>query len=77
MQFVDEAGTSATIVPYGDWWEPGAVTSWGPRDLWAEVTAAYTWYELRGRPHLTRFGLTTNPSETHAWLDYPDHPVGC
>ncbi|MDX2394910.1 methyltransferase domain-containing protein [Streptomyces sp. DK15] len=77
VQFVDEAGTSATIVRYGDWWEAGAVTSWGPRDLWAEVTAAYTWYELRGRPHITRFGLTANRSGSQAWLNDPDCPVGC
>ncbi|MGW6869278.1 hypothetical protein [Streptomyces sp. NPDC054901] len=30
VQFVDEAGTSATSVRYGDRWEADAVTSWGP-----------------------------------------------
>ncbi|MGT2532890.1 protein-L-isoaspartate O-methyltransferase family protein [Streptomyces nojiriensis] len=76
VQFVDEAGTSATIVRYGDWWEEGAVRSWGPRDLWAEVTAAYTWYELQGRPHITRFGVTVDGSGQFAWLDEPHRPVG-
>ncbi|WP_328930683.1 methyltransferase domain-containing protein (plasmid) [Streptomyces sp. NBC_00190] len=76
VQFVDEAGTSATIVRYGDWWEEDAVLSWGPRDLWGEVTAAYTWYELRGRPHITRFGITVDGSGQHAWLDEPRQVVG-
>lgn len=76
VQFVDEAGTSATIVRYGEWWTEDAVRSWGPRDLWAEVTAAYTWYELRDRPHITRFGVTVDGSGRHTWLDDPSHPVG-
>lgn len=76
VQFVDEAGTSATIVRYGDWWAQDAVRCWGPRDLWAEVTAAYTWYELRGRPHLTRFGVTVGREGQFAWLDEPGRPVG-
>ncbi|MGI5446380.1 protein-L-isoaspartate O-methyltransferase family protein [Streptomyces sp. CA-243310] len=75
VQFVDEAGTSATIVRYGDWWEDDAVTSWGPRDLWAEVTAAYTWYEVRGRPHITRFGITVDGDGQRAWLDEPRQSV--
>lgn len=76
VQFVDEAGTSAAIVRYGHWWEEDAVRSWGPRDLWAEVTAAYTWYELRGRPHLTRFGITVDRDGQYAWLDEPGRLVG-
>ncbi|MFD8890411.1 protein-L-isoaspartate O-methyltransferase [Streptomyces sp. NPDC059558] len=76
VQFVDEAGTSATIVRYGDWWEEDAVRSWGPRDLWAEVTAAYTWYEVRGRPHITRFGVTVDGSGQYVWLDDPRQLVG-
>ncbi|MFG2667434.1 protein-L-isoaspartate O-methyltransferase [Streptomyces sp. NPDC048387] len=76
IQFVDEAGTSATIVRYADWWEDGAVTSWGPRDLWAEVTAAFTWYELHDRPHITRFGITVDPHHQYAWLDDPSKAVG-
>lgn len=76
VQFVDEAGTSATIVRYGNWWEEDAVRSWGPRDVWAEVTAAYTWYELRGRPHITRFGITAGKDGQYAWLDEPRRLVG-
>ncbi|MCX5014874.1 hypothetical protein OG765_37070 [Streptomyces sp. NBC_00555] len=76
VQFVDEAGTSATIVNYGDWWEEDAVRAWGPRDLWAEVTAAYTWYECQGRPHITRFGLTVDGGGQYTWLDEPRRLVG-
>ncbi|MEU6758619.1 methyltransferase domain-containing protein [Streptomyces sp. NPDC046685] len=76
VQFVDEVGTSATIVRYGGWWEEDAVRSWGPRDLWAEVTAAYTWYESHGRPHITRFGVTVDGSGQYAWLDDPRQLVG-
>ncbi|MCY0940390.1 protein-L-isoaspartate O-methyltransferase family protein [Streptomyces antarcticus] len=75
VQFVDEAGTSATIVRYGDWWKDDAVTSWGPRDLWAEVTAAYAWYEARDRPHITRFGVTVDSDGQHVWLDEPRQSV--
>ncbi|MFD9357747.1 rRNA adenine N-6-methyltransferase family protein [Streptomyces sp. NPDC060031] len=71
VQFVDEAGTSATIVRYGDWWEEDAVRSWGPRDLWAEVTAAYTWYEEQGRPHITRYGVSIDATGQRVWLDDP------
>ncbi|QES50214.1 hypothetical protein DEJ50_22670 [Streptomyces venezuelae] len=76
VQFVDTAGTSATIVRYGDWWAGDAVRSWGPRDLWAEVTTAYTWYETHGRPHITRFGVTVDPDGQRVWLDDPHHAVG-
>ncbi|MCJ1677522.1 protein-L-isoaspartate(D-aspartate) O-methyltransferase [Streptomyces sp. APSN-46.1] len=76
VQFVDEAGTSATIVSYGDWWEEDAVRSWGPRDLWAEVTAAYTWYEEHDRPHITRFGVTVDGGGQYTWLDSPRQLVG-
>ncbi|RSS34354.1 methyltransferase domain-containing protein [Streptomyces sp. WAC07061] len=76
VQFVDEAGTSATIVRYADWWEEDAVTVWGPRDLWAEVTAALGWYERHGHPHITRFGISVDPHHQHAWLDDPSNPLG-
>ncbi|MFI5620453.1 methyltransferase domain-containing protein [Streptomyces sp. NPDC051567] len=76
VQFVDEAGTSATIVSYADWWAAEAVRSWGPRDLWAEVTAAWTWYEEQDRPHLTRFGITADARGRQFWLDGPYNPVG-
>ncbi|MFE3767119.1 hypothetical protein ACFXPI_35795 [Streptomyces sp. NPDC059104] len=33
--------------------------------------AAWTWYEVRGRPHLTRFGVTVDRSGQYVWLDDP------
>ncbi|MFJ3882045.1 hypothetical protein ACIPW5_31950 [Streptomyces sp. NPDC090077] len=69
------AGTSATIVRYTDWGEEDAVTVFGSRDLWAEVTAALNWYELHDRPHITRFGISVDRDHQHAWLDDPAHPL--
>ncbi|MET3982750.1 methyltransferase domain-containing protein [Streptomyces sp. PvR034] len=75
VQFVDLAGTSVTSVRYGNWWESDAVRSWGPRDLWAEVTAAYTWYQERDRPPITEFGLTVDERGHRAWLGRAGHPL--
>ncbi|MFE1413778.1 hypothetical protein ACFW6F_23720 [Streptomyces sp. NPDC058746] len=35
-----------------------------------------TWYELRGRPHITRFGITVDSGGQYAWLDDPRQLVG-
>lgn len=43
----------------------------GPRRLWDEVEAAYLWWENRGRPEHTRFGLTVTPHGQRVWLDDP------
>ncbi|WP_065961701.1 methyltransferase domain-containing protein [Streptomyces sparsogenes] len=43
----------------------------GPRRLWDEVEAAYLWWENRGRPEHTRFGLTVTPKGQRVWLDDP------
>ncbi|WP_406346866.1 hypothetical protein [Streptomyces sp. NBC_00648] len=75
VQFVDQAGTSATIVRYRDWWQADAVKSWGPRDLWDEVVAAFTWYATQGRPAVTEFGLTVDSSGQHAWYGNTGHPL--
>lgn len=72
-QLWDDEGTSVTIVNYGRWWEPTAVTSRGPRDLWAEVRAAYSDRRLVGQPDPTRHGLTvTSDGAQQAWLDTPN-----
>ncbi|MET9696625.1 methyltransferase domain-containing protein [Streptomyces sp. NPDC006529] len=75
VQFVDLTGTSVSIVRYGGWWEPDAVRSWGPRDLWAELTSAYTWYQERGRPPVTEFGLTVDERGQRAWLGHSGNPL--
>ncbi|MEU9131869.1 methyltransferase domain-containing protein [Kitasatospora sp. NPDC048540] len=60
-------------------WEPGRarydVVQAGPRSLWDEVEAAWRWWDARGRPGFTRFGLTVDATGQHPWLDTPDHPL--
>ncbi|MFE3249412.1 methyltransferase domain-containing protein [Streptomyces sp. NPDC059209] len=61
---------------YDSWDAPDAVRQWGPRRLWDEITAARSWWEGRGRPELTRFGLTvTARGRQEAWLDDPANVV--
>ncbi|WP_409240591.1 methyltransferase domain-containing protein [Streptomyces sp. PA5.6] len=45
----------------------------GPRRLWDEAEAAYTWWTDNDRPAHHRFGLTITPDTTRAWLDTPDN----
>ncbi|WP_309235519.1 methyltransferase domain-containing protein [Streptomyces sp. TRM64462] len=48
----------------------------GPRRLWNELEAAYTWWDDQGQPGFARFGLTTRGGPTHeVWLDTPGNPV--
>lgn len=75
VQFWDTVGTSVTIVAYTGWAEDTAVTCWGPRNLWAEVIAAYTRWRTAGQPHFTRYGLTINDTGSILWLDAPDHEI--
>ncbi|MBC2879622.1 MULTISPECIES: methyltransferase domain-containing protein [Streptomyces] len=71
----DTAVTSWATVDY----EPGKgefeVYQSGPRKLWAEVSAAYHWWDARGRPGFERFGLTVGAGVEQVWLDEPDRPV--
>ncbi|PRX99119.1 methyltransferase domain-containing protein [Allonocardiopsis opalescens] len=77
----------ATVYVYdraGSWawaeYEPGAADyethHHGPRDMWAEVAAAYRWWTGAGRPGVDRFGLTVTPHGQTVWLDSPARPVG-
>ncbi|WP_371647946.1 MULTISPECIES: methyltransferase domain-containing protein [unclassified Streptomyces] len=72
-QIRDDTGASVTVVRYTDWWEDGAVTVWGERDLWAEVVTAYTAWRTASQPHVTRYGLTVSDEGQQVWLDKPDH----
>jgi len=47
----------------------------GPRDLLAEVVAAYRWWCEANRPAADRFGLTVTPTGQTAWLDTPANPL--
>ncbi|MFF4606649.1 methyltransferase domain-containing protein [Streptomyces sp. NPDC001339] len=44
----------------------------GPRRLWDEAEAAHQWWEERGRPGFTRFGLTVDSDGERVWLDSPE-----
>jgi hypothetical protein len=46
-----------------------AVEQHGPRLLWREVEAAYSWWVEHGRPTFTRFGLSVTSFGQFAWLD--------
>ncbi len=48
------------------------VEQYGPRRLWDEVEAAYTWWDATGRPERERFGLTVTPERQYVWHNSPD-----
>jgi protein-L-isoaspartate O-methyltransferase len=48
------------------------VHAYGPRDLWAEVSAAWLRWCGWGRPIRNRFGMTITPGGRRIWLDRPD-----
>ena len=54
---------------------PIPVHQGGPRRLWDEVAAAYTWWRRSGRPAAHRFGLTVTPGRQTIWLDNPRNPI--
>ncbi len=70
-----DAGGSRADVFLSGWEEADAVRQAGPRNLWDEVTAARAWWEGRGRPELTRFGVTVAPGVQEVWLDRPGDPL--
>jgi protein-L-isoaspartate(D-aspartate) O-methyltransferase len=43
----------------------------GPRRLWTEAETAYRWWQDRGQPDRTRFGLTMSGTGQEVWLDEP------
>jgi protein-L-isoaspartate(D-aspartate) O-methyltransferase len=48
----------------------------GPRRLWDDLEAAYSWWEAQGKPSFERFGLTTPGGPLYkVWLDEPGNPV--
>ena len=52
----------------------GARQVWecGPRDLWASIEAAMSFWRRHGEPGWHRFGLTVTPYRQTIWLDTPD-----
>jgi protein-L-isoaspartate O-methyltransferase len=76
MVLHDGDGSWASV-RYKDWAQPDAVQQAGPRSLWDEVTRAHAWWEDRGKPELTRFGVTaTEKGSQEVWLDTPESVVG-
>ncbi|MCX4685929.1 methyltransferase domain-containing protein [Kitasatospora purpeofusca] len=76
IELSDGHGSWASV-RYRNWGDEGAMKQTGPRRLWDEVCEARTWWVERGRPELTRFGLTVRPDgRQQTWLDSPAHPVG-
>ncbi|ATM24586.1 protein-L-isoaspartate(D-aspartate) O-methyltransferase (plasmid) [Streptomyces alboflavus] len=67
---------SWAAVAVDDWSSPRAVAQHGPRRVWDEVCAAWQWWEERGRPGRSRFGITARRTGScHAWLDSPAVPL--
>jgi methyltransferase of ATP-grasp peptide maturase system len=65
----------------GSWAEVSAdttttrVTEGGPGRIWSIAEHAADWWERRGRPTRSRFGLTATVDGAHRlWLDHPDSP---
>ncbi|TGB03233.1 methyltransferase domain-containing protein [Streptomyces sp. MZ04] len=68
-------GSWATVA-VDAWSTADAVAQCGPRRLWDEVCAAWTWWDGHGRPARTRFGVSADRSGTcRIWLDSPLTPV--
>ncbi|MEV6974367.1 hypothetical protein [Kitasatospora sp. NPDC093806] len=76
VRLSDDRGSWASA-RYHDWAAQDAVEQVGERRLWDEVCEARTWWLERGRPELTRFGVTVHPNgEQSVWLDGPEHVLG-
>ncbi|WP_107090556.1 methyltransferase domain-containing protein [Streptomyces sp. WM6378] len=68
-------GSWATVT-VDAWNKPDGVTQCGPRNLWDEVCAAWSWWDGQGRPGRNRFGVTAGRSGScRAWLDSPQSPL--
>lgn len=67
-----DTGSWAVVGPFSDQsQEEHPLRQGGPRRLWDEVEAAYSWWQQAGQPQPWRFGLTVTPGGQHAWLDDP------
>jgi protein-L-isoaspartate(D-aspartate) O-methyltransferase len=54
--------------------DPWTVHQFGPRRLWYEVDAVYTWWCAAGRPTPDRYGLIVTPDGVHTvWVGAPDN----
>ncbi|WP_198345801.1 methyltransferase domain-containing protein [Nocardiopsis gilva] len=71
----DAAGSwaAADYVPGASEW---VQSRYGPRDIWAEIEAAYAVWESAGRPEGDRIGLTVTADEHRLWVDAPSRVIG-
>ncbi|MER7113873.1 methyltransferase domain-containing protein [Saccharomonospora azurea] len=68
------SGAWARAWPDGDGY--ATVVHGGPRNLWSDLTGLARWWNDRGRPEPTRFGLTVAADGAHVlWIDRPDRVV--
>ncbi|MFC4586129.1 methyltransferase domain-containing protein [Sphaerisporangium corydalis] len=69
------SGDSEAQVHRAPGYKQSSVFHRGPRDLWAEVEAAYLRWVSWGAPDRDRFGMTVTPAGQHIWLDSPGNPL--
>jgi len=46
----------------------------GPRRLWDQVEQTHQWWNAKGRPGWSSFGITAAPEGQHVWFESPDSP---
>lgn len=76
MWLFDTGVTSWATADYLETRTTFQIAQAGPRKLWDELEAAYSWWETQDKPSFDRFGLTTRGGPgCKVWLDAPDNPV--
>lgn len=70
----DTAGSWASV-DYVPGAEEYAVEQAGPRSLWEEVEVAYRWWQGRGRPYRSEFGVTLDRGGLRVWLGAEEETV--
>ncbi|MCX4958475.1 methyltransferase domain-containing protein [Streptomyces virginiae] len=73
----DQRVSSWATVDYVPGSETFEVYQAGLRELWTEVSAAYSWWASNDRPDFQRLGLTVDPeSGLHVpWMNSPEYPL--
>ncbi|MGW1076069.1 methyltransferase domain-containing protein [Streptomyces sp. NPDC002537] len=70
-----DAGSWAAVDDDGQREDRFTVWQHGPRRLWDEVEATWTWHSTNGRPGPARFGLTATRTGQRVWLDDADNAL--
>ncbi|KOX10697.1 hypothetical protein ADL05_24515, partial [Nocardiopsis sp. NRRL B-16309] len=74
--YVYDQGGSWALGEYTPAGAPYEARRDGPRDLWAEVGAAWEAWCAAGRPGRDRLGLTVDEAGTRLWVDEPRRVLG-